>query len=87
MGSMVTRHRVADAQYEISPYEFGSWSGRVQAFTPTKYLGTNLTAGQAFNETCVTGLDTAVFTSGLSSSAANFCAFRLSSTLQLPGIS
>jgi lysophospholipase len=33
-------------QYEFSPFEFGSWDAGVSAFTPVKYIGSNLTNGQ-----------------------------------------
>lgn len=33
-------------QYELHPYEFGSWDKGVAAFTQTKYLGSNLTDGE-----------------------------------------
>src|ERR1700761_2263009 len=32
--------------FEISPYEFGSWDKGIEAFTSTKYLGTNYTGGK-----------------------------------------
>lgn len=45
-------------QYEVSPYEFGSWDKGVAAFTPTKYLGTSLVGGLPLNQTaCTTGFD------------------------------
>ncbi|QIX00424.1 hypothetical protein AMS68_005941 [Peltaster fructicola] len=37
---------ITNPQYEFNPYEFGSWDSGVQAFTPVKYLGTNVTAGR-----------------------------------------
>lgn len=48
--------------YEISPYEFGTWDSRVNLFTPTQYLGSNLTNGQLVsNNTCVTDFDNAAY--------------------------
>lgn len=57
--------------YEISPYEFGSWAGgRVQAFMPTKYLGTAMSNGSAANESqCVKGFDKYTFIQGTTADA------------------
>ncbi|KAI9897651.1 hypothetical protein N3K66_007507 [Trichothecium roseum] len=57
--------------YEISPYEFGSWvGGRVQAFMPTKYLGTTVSNGSAANESqCVKGFDKYMFIQGTTADA------------------
>lgn len=45
-------------QYEFSPFEFGSWDKSVSTFTPTKYLGTNLSNGLPQNaRTCVQNYD------------------------------
>ena len=51
--------------YEISPFEFGSWAGgRVQGFWPTKYLGTNVTAGKPYSNQCIEGFDKMSFVVG-----------------------
>ena len=44
-------------QYEVHPYEFGSWDTGVDAFTITKYLGSSLVNGQAGVAGCVTNYD------------------------------
>ncbi|KAK5125263.1 hypothetical protein LTR85_000939 [Meristemomyces frigidus] len=54
-------------QYEISPYEFGSWDIGTNAFVQTAYLGTNLTNGIANTNQCTTGLDNLGFITGTSS--------------------
>ncbi|KAB8360898.1 hypothetical protein FH972_024631 [Carpinus fangiana] len=55
-------------QFEITPYEFGSWDASVHAFTPTAYLGTTLTNGQpATRKACVTRYDNLAFIMGTSS--------------------
>jgi lysophospholipase len=47
-------------QYEITPYEFGSWQGDFKAFTPTAWLGTELEDGIVVNKSaCVQGFDKA----------------------------
>jgi lysophospholipase len=39
-------------QYELHPYEFGSWDSGVNAFTQTAYLGSRLSNGAPSNLTC-----------------------------------
>lgn len=52
--------------YEVTPFEFGSWlGGRVQAFMPTKYLGTAMSNGTTQNNSqCVQGFDKFSFIQG-----------------------
>ncbi|KAL0482321.1 lysophospholipase PLB [Acrasis kona] len=59
--------------YEFNPFEFGSWSPRIRAFTPIQYLGTNLTNGRPTlgNNRCVEGFDNFGFSVGTSSSIFN----------------
>lgn len=60
--------------FEITPFEFGSWlGGRVQAFMPTKWLGTSMSRGvpQA-NDSCVEGFDKFTFVQGSTANAFNF---------------
>jgi lysophospholipase len=60
--------------FEITPFEFGSWlGGRVQAFMPTKWLGTSMSRGipQA-NDSCVEGFDKFTFIQGSTANAFNF---------------
>ncbi|KZV70063.1 phospholipase B [Peniophora sp. CONT] len=58
-----------DIQYEISPYEFGSWDPALSAMMNLSYAGTPLVSGRPPNNTaCVTGFDEAGFMIGTSSS-------------------
>lgn len=54
-------------QYEITPYEFGSWDNGTHAFVQTAYVGTNLTNGTAKGQECKTGLDNLGFVTGTTS--------------------
>lgn len=60
--------------YEETPFEFGSWlGGRVQAFIPTKYLGTSMSKGRpAKKRQCVNGFDKVTFAQGSTGNAFNF---------------
>ena len=60
--------------YEQTPFEFGSWiGGRVQAFMPTKYLGTAMNNGTPANLShCVNGFDKMTFAQGSTANAWNF---------------
>jgi len=60
--------------YEQTPFEFGSWiGGRVQAFMPTKFLGTTMNNGTPANLShCVNGFDKMTFTQGSTGNAWNF---------------
>ncbi|KAF6835186.1 lysophosphoplipase A [Colletotrichum plurivorum] len=57
--------------YEVNPFEFGSWAGgRVQAFMPTRYLGTSMSNGTAQNASeCVRGFDKFTFIQGSTATA------------------
>lgn len=56
--------------YEFSPYEFGSWSPDVSAFTPTKYLGTTMKNGVPTGE-CTENYDNLGYILGTSSTLFN----------------
>lgn len=60
--------------YEMTPFEFGSWlGGRVQAFMPTKWVGTSMNDGKPqANDSCVEGFDKVTFIQGTTSNAFNF---------------
>jgi lysophospholipase len=60
--------------YEQTPFEFGSWvGGRVQAFMPTRYLGTAMHNGTPIaSNHCITGFDKMTFTQGGTGNAWNF---------------
>lgn len=49
----------ANNVWEISPYEFGSWSPFVGGFANIEYMGTSLKAGKPSNSTCTTNFDNA----------------------------
>lgn len=50
--------RLTIPQYELTPYEFGSWQGDFSSFTPTAWLGTDLKNGAVVNASaCVQGFD------------------------------
>lgn len=61
------------AVYEVSPYEFGNWvGGRVQAFFPTKYLGTSMSKDFPLNSSvCVNGFEKTKFLQGSTGNAWN----------------
>lgn len=47
--------------YEATPYEFGTWDPRVNLFTPTQFIGSNLTDGNPTNGVCVEQFDNAAY--------------------------
>ncbi|KAL9614306.1 MAG: hypothetical protein Q9167_001189 [Letrouitia subvulpina] len=62
-----------DPIYEITPYEFGSWSGAVSGFTPSQWLGTQLNNAKPANESaCVFGFDRSSFVLGAAGDAFTF---------------
>ena len=65
--------------YEVNPFEFGSWAGgRIQAFFPTRYLGTAMDNGSAQNDTqCLEGFDKLSLIQGTTTDA--FIAYFLDS--------
>ena len=60
--------------YEQTPFEFGSWiGGRVQAFMPTKFLGSAMSYGMPVHSNhCVNGFDKMTFAQGSTGNAWNF---------------
>ncbi|GKU03890.1 unnamed protein product [Fusarium langsethiae] len=70
--------------YEVTPYEFGSWAGgRVQAFIPTKYLGTSMSDGKPQNRSeCVEGFDKLTLMQGTTTNA--FTAWLIDSFYGVP---
>jgi lysophospholipase len=52
-------------QYELTPYEIGSWDAGVKAFVETAYLGSNFSGGVPSK--CVSGFDNLGFLTGASS--------------------
>lgn len=58
--------------FEFNPFEMGSWDPTYYGFMPTKYLGTNMTAGNVTQgKQCVVGYDNCGFVMGTSSSLFN----------------
>ena len=58
--------------YEFNPFEMGSWDPTTYAFAPTRYLGSNFSAGSIpTDEQCVEGFDQAGFVMGTSSTLFN----------------
>lgn len=70
--------------YEVTPFEFGSWlGGRVQAFMPTKYLGSSMFNGTALNESdCVEAFDKFTFVQGTTTNA--FTAWFIDAFYNIP---
>lgn len=65
---------LSNTVYEISPIEMGSWDASLSAFTPTKYLGTNVKNGAVVDSAkCVTGYDTSAYVTGTSSNIYIAC--------------
>ena len=60
--------------YEQTPFEFGSWiGGRVQAFMPTRFLGSAMSCGMPVHSNhCVNGFDKMTFAQGSTGNAWNF---------------
>ncbi|KAL9093527.1 MAG: hypothetical protein Q9165_003922 [Trypethelium subeluteriae] len=58
-------------QYELHPYEFGSWDLGVGAFIQTQYLGTSAVNGSPSNGTCHTNYDNLGYVLGTSSNLFN----------------
>jgi lysophospholipase len=72
--------------YEFNPFEMGTWDGSVFGFIPTKYLGSNFTAGSIpTNEKCTVGYDNGGFIMGTSSTLFNQILLQVNST-SLPSI-
>ena len=57
--------------YELTPYEFGSWSPGISAFTQTKYLGTPSSNGSPSNGICIQNYDNLGYVLGTSSNIFN----------------
>lgn len=60
-------------QYEIHPYEFGSWDSGIRSFSSTQFMGSQSVAGMALSSsTCITGFDNMGFLLGASSNTFNY---------------
>jgi lysophospholipase len=67
--------------FEFNPYEMGSWDPTTYGFAPTRYLGTNFSAGVVLeDESCVRGFDQIGYVMGTSSSLFNQFILQLNST-------
>ena len=72
--------------YEFNPFEMGTWDKSTFGFIPTKYLGSNFTAGSIpANDKCAIGYDNGGFVMGTSSSLFNQILLGVNST-SLPSI-
>ncbi|MCJ1442232.1 MAG: hypothetical protein MMC23_002725 [Stictis urceolatum] len=58
-------------QYELTPFEFGSWDRGVDAFALTKYLGSSLSNGEPKGKACIVNYDNLGYTLGTSSNLFN----------------
>jgi lysophospholipase len=58
-------------QYELHPYEFGSWDAGVRAFAQTTYLGSYLTNGRSPSGVCVKNYDNLGYAMATSSNFFN----------------
>ncbi|KFY12255.1 hypothetical protein V492_03996 [Pseudogymnoascus sp. VKM F-4246] len=67
--------------FEFNPFEIGSWDPTTYGFAPTRFVGTNFSAGVALeNENCVRGFDQIGYVMGTSSSLFNQFILQLNST-------
>jgi lysophospholipase len=67
--------------FEFNPFEMGSWDPTTYAFAPTRYLGSNFSAGSIpSGEQCVGGFDQAGFIMGTSSTLFNQFLLGINST-------
>lgn len=72
--------------YEFNPFEMGTWDSTAFGFVPTKYLGSNFTAGVIpSNDKCTVGFDNGGYVMGTSSSLFNSILLGLNDT-SLPSI-
>ena len=62
---------VDSVQYELHPYEFGSWDSGVAAFVQMAYVGSHLSNGEPVNGTCITNYDNLGYALGSSSTLFN----------------
>lgn len=72
--------------YEINPWEMGTFDPTVYGFAPTRYLGSNFSGGSVpDNGECVEGFDQAGFIMGTSSSLFNqFLLANISAVVDVP---
>lgn len=72
--------------YEVTPFEFGSWAGgRVQAFMPTRQLGSEMSEGtpvNGSNSRCVEGFDKFTVIQGTTADA--FAAYLIDDFYNIP---
>ena len=72
--------------YEFNPFEMGTWDAVTYGFVPTKYLGSNFSAGVLPpGDQCVIGFDNGGFVMGTSSSLFNQILLGVNAT-SLPSI-
>ena len=74
MTSLLPNSIRTQTYYEFTPFEFGSWLGRVKAFLDVQFLGTAMNGGVPANATeCIAGYDTVAFCAGTGFAALNLC--------------
>lgn len=67
--------------FEISPFEMGSWDPALYGFAPTRYLGSNFSAGVLpDSEMCVEGFDQSGYIMGTSSTLFNTFLLNINSS-------
>lgn len=67
-------------QYEMHPYEWGSWDKGVGAFMNTPYIGTAMKNGKPVSSTCTKNFDNLGYVLGTSSNLLNYACLGSSST-------
>ncbi|KAG8845363.1 hypothetical protein FRB96_002521 [Tulasnella sp. 330] len=71
-GTILYPSNASQTYYELTPFEFGSWRGRVKAFLDIEYFGTPMSGGLPINASvCINGYDSAAFCAGAGFAAAN----------------
>ncbi|KAG8880528.1 hypothetical protein FRB97_000698, partial [Tulasnella sp. 331] len=71
-GTILHGSNTSKTYYEFTPFEFGSWRGRVKAFLDMEYLGTPMNGGVPANASvCINGYDSVAFCAGIGYAAAN----------------
>ena len=71
----------SSTQFELHPYEFGSWDPGIRGFTPMRFLGTPANNGKPANKKgkCTTGFDNIGYIFGTSSSLFNMVCSKAAS--------
>lgn len=63
----------SSAQYELHPFEFGTWDSGIRSFSKTQFMGSQSTAGWApSSSTCIQGFDSLGYLAAASSNPFNY---------------